>query len=89
MTFILYRDKNCLTKTDKLWFHNHFKKLKIEMKNTNSMSKNFSLSLDKTHFLPGFSNKSPHFYLLKRQLIVDSLTPYFLADPRIEAPGVD
>ena len=49
----------------------------------------FSLSLDKTHFLPGFFNESPDLYLLKRHLLVDSLTPYFLADPRIEAPSVD
>ena len=53
------------------------------------MSKIFSLSLDKSHFLYGFINKSPNLYFLKRHLIVDSVTPYFLADPRIEAPRAD
>ena len=53
------------------------------------MSKIFSLSLDKTHFLAGFTNESPVLYLLKHHLMVDSLTPYFLADPQVEALGVD
>ena len=32
MTFILYRNGTCLTKIDKLLFHNHFKILKNEIK---------------------------------------------------------
>ena len=71
MTFILYRNRFCLTEIDKLLFHNHFEIFKMNLESTNAMSKIFSLSLNKTHFLPCFFNESPDLYLLKGHLIVD------------------
>ena len=71
MTFILYRNRFCLTEIDKLLFHNHFEIFKMNLESTNAMNKIFSLSLDKTHFLPCFCNESPDLYLLKGYLIVD------------------
>ena len=80
MAFNLYRNRNCLTKIDKFFFHNHYRVIKNEIKKCQGNEQDFfSLSLEKhTSFQVSLTN-----------ILIFADTLYFLVNPQIEAPGVD